>query len=329
MPGHPRPPLDLADVTVSINVVDREHYLVACIRSLLKTTPPGPRLNVLFNGSDDEMIRRIELVLADWPGPTSTIVLPETLPLWHSHQIALDAIETQLVNFMGDDDIVLAERLPRIIETFNETSPVPGAVTTFAKRIGPTIDPLRLGSNKDLGPSTVAAWRKLSEAGAMFEMNFSGAVFRTEAVRAAGGFSEAFTETADNRLFTVIGASHPVLALPERSFGYRIHPNSVSSTRFLSQAEAVRHVAACAKAARNGEPEPTREEFAAEEQRQPWVRRVARNQSARSQMYFRRGAAELLAGRRTHGVAMVALSFLASPVQFARTLGNQRGRSLQ
>ncbi|MGI9607592.1 MAG: glycosyltransferase [Acidimicrobiales bacterium] len=317
---------ELADLTVNINVVDREDYLLACLQSLLETTPPGPRLNVLFNGSNSGLIERSSELIDRWPGPSSTIVLEETEPLWKSHQAALDSIRTRFVNFMGDDDIIFDERLPRIISAFNELTPTPGAVTTFAKRIGPTIDPIRIGSSKDLGPTTIDEWMALSSEGAMFEMNFSGAVFRTESLHRAGGFAEEFSETADNRLFTVIGATEPVIALPERSFGYRIHPNSVSSSRFLSQAQAVRHVAACARAVVEGLPEPTREEFVAAEEADPRRVRIGRDLSARSQMHFRRGAAEMLQGRPIRGASLVALSAAMSPLRFTRSLRNQIGR---
>lgn len=319
--------LSLTDLTVNVNVVDREDYVVACLESLLKTTPAGPRLNVLFNGSRPGLIDRTSALLEQWSGPSSTIVLDSTEPLWKSHQIALDAVETTLVNFMGDDDIILEPRLQDIVDGFNEITPTPGAITTFAKRIGPSLDPVRIGSNKDLGPVTVEEWRRLSERGAMFEMNFSGAVFRTESVRRAGGFTEEFTETADNRLFTVIAASEPVLALPRRSFGYRIHPNSVSSSRFLSQAQAVRHVKACGIAAARGIPEPSRAEFIAEESQSPAYVRIGRDLSARSQMYFRRGAAEVLDGRKLHGAGLIAMAAAFSPVQFVGSIRNQFGRS--
>jgi hypothetical protein len=317
---------ELTDLTVNINVVDRGDYLRACLESLLETTPPGPRLQVLFNGSPPDVVDGARALIERWPTAHSIIELETTEPLWKSHQIALDAIETSLVNFMGDDDVVLEPRLAELVEVFNETDPTPGAVTTFAKRIGPSIDPLRTGSSKDLGPTTIAEWQRLSHNGAMFEMNFPGAVFRTESVRRAGGFVEEFTETADNRLFTVIGATEPVLARTDHSFGYRVHPNSVSSARFLSQAQAVRHVAACAAAVRRGEPEPTRAEFIAAEAADPLLVRVGRDMSARSQMYFRRGAAELLTSKKLHGVAYISLSAAFSPLQFGRSLRNQAER---
>lgn len=317
----------LSDLTININVVDREQYLLACLRSLLETTPAGPGLNVLFNGSDAGLVGRATELVDAWPGQSTTIVLEKTEPLWKSHQVALDSIETRLVNFMGDDDIVFDVRLPRIVAAFNDLTPTPGAVTTFAKRIGPTIDPVRIGSNKDLGPTTIEEWQSRSAVGSMFEMNFSGAVFRTEAIHAAGGFAEEFSESPDNRLFTLIGASSPVIALPERSFGYRIHPNSVSSSRFLSQAQAVRHIAACASAAVNGLPEPSRAEFIASESSDPTHVRISRNLSVRGQMFFRRGAAELLSDRKLRGVVLVCAAAAMSPVQFVRSLGNQFGRS--
>ena len=216
--------LSLTDLTVNVNVVDREDYVVACLESLLKTTPAGPRLNVLFNGSRPGLIDRTSALLEQWSGPSSTIVLDSTEPLWKSHQIALDAVETTLANFMGDDDIILEPRLQDIVDGFNEITPTPGAITTFAKRIGPSLDPVRIGSNKDLGPVTVEEWRRLSERGAMFEMNFSGAVFRTESVRRAGGLPKS-----SPRPQTIV--SLPSLLRPSLSWRYLDDPSGTESTR--------------------------------------------------------------------------------------------------
>ena len=95
------------DVTVNINTVNRPDYLSACLRSLLNTTPEGVPLQILFNGTPPEFRERALKQAEPWRGPTNFIVLDETLPIADSHNRALETIKTPLVNFMGDDDVVL------------------------------------------------------------------------------------------------------------------------------------------------------------------------------------------------------------------------------
>lgn len=322
-----RPQYRAEDLTIALNTVDRPEYLHACIESLIATTPPGVTLQVLFNGTEQATRDTTRSQVANWPGPTRFLDIDEIVPIDESHNRALAAVETPLVNFMGDDDVVLDSRIPDIVEAFNTVDPLPAVITTFARRIAGDAAAPTLGSNKDLGPTTVDEWRRWHESGTAFELLWPGSVLRVDALRAIGGWEPEFAPSFDNRIFSQMSFHGPVLALPQRKFGFRIHQGSLSTSRWGSQREIVRYVAACHRANVAGEPEPTFEEFRAGEQADSAAVRLKRRLTDDSGLHFRVGGAKVLSGDRVSGAGHLMRAALTWPPGFVEKVRDQIGRA--
>lgn len=314
----------LSDLTINICTVDRQEQLLAALDSLLRTTPEGVPLNMMFNGSSPEMVEAAQSRIDAWKGPTNVEVLDEIIPVTDSHNHALSLIRTPLVNFMGDDDFVLAERIPVILQAFNELEEEPVVVTTFAKRVAGDAHNPRIGSNKDMGPTTIDEWKVWRNEGRMFEMLWPGAVLNTEALRSIGGFEQEFERTFDNRVFTRLSTVGPVLSLPDRNFGFRIHEGSLSTSKFIVGSQQIRHVQACRTAELEGRPEPTQEEFIQSELDAPAYRKAHLYLRGRSRMHFRRGSAFLFEGGRTpEAIRQLATSAVLWPPAFIEKVLDQ------
>jgi hypothetical protein len=312
------------DLTVNINTVNRPGYLEACIDSLVETTPEGVALQIVFNGTPAE-IREPALERASaWNGPTNFVVLDEILPIATSHKRALESIETRLVNFMGDDDVVLGNRLPHIVDFFNSNDPTPVAVTTYARRIaGDAFEP-NIGSLKSLGPTTISEWRTWHRSGEPFEMLWPGSVLDTAAVRSIGGFSETFANIFDVQIFSQLSFVGPVLSTTDDQFGFRIHSGSNSTTNWGPQRELLRYFAACHQAQLDGVEPPTEEEFRRHEAAQPQWQQMRRTRNEHAQLMFRLGGEHWLSGRRAEGLKYFARSVASSPAAFVSKVGDQR-----
>ena len=316
----------IEDLTVNVNTVDRPEYLEACLASLIKTTPEGAPLQILFNATPGWIRDRTIDQAKAWRGPTNFIHIDDIVPVDESHNRALASIDTPLVNFMGDDDVVLGNRLPLILDAFNTLEPEPAVVTTFAKRIaGDAFEPA-VGSNKDLGPTTIGQWSEWHDSGKAFELLWPGAVLRTDMLRKIGGFEKPFSQSFDNRIFSQMSFLGPVISLPNREFGFRIHQGSMSSANWQKQNEIVRFVAACQKAKIDGLEEPTYEEFVAAEAAEPLHVRAHRQLRDRSRIHFRKGGQLALSGERAAGVANVAASALLWPPAFFEKVKDQIGQ---
>lgn len=313
----------IEDLTVNINTVNRPEYLEACLESLIETTPEGAPLQIVFNGTPPEIRDRTIAQAARWKGPTRFEYLEEMLSVDASHNHALAGITTPLVNFMGDDDIVLGSRFPAILRAFNTMDPEPAVVTTFARRIAGDAHRPNIGSNKDLGPTTISEWRAFHSTGQAYELLWPGAVLRTDLLRSFGGFEAPYAQSFDNRIFSQMSFLGPVVSLPDRNFGFRIHQGSMSSANWQAQNEIVRFVAASHAANIEGRAEPTFEEFQRAEAADPPHVQLRRRLRDRSRIHFRKGGQLALGGNKAKGVANMAASAVLWPPAFIEKLSDQ------
>lgn len=311
------------DITVNINTVNRPGYLEACIDSLVETTPVGVPLQIVFNGTPTESRESALEHASHWRGPTNFVVIDDILPIAASHNRALETIETPLVNFMGDDDIVLANRLPLIIDAFNTIDPTPVCVTSHARRIAGDPSKPSIGSLKSLGPTTITEWRRWHRSGEPFEMLWPGSVLDTAALRSIGGFSETFANIFDVQIFSNLSFVGPVLTITDDQFGFRIHSGSNSTTNWGSQRQLLRYFKACHEAQLDGVEPPTDEEFRQAEASQSFWSQQKRKRNEDAQLFFRIGGEHWLSGNKFEGAKHLARSFVSSPSAFVSKVGDQ------
>lgn len=86
--------LNIEDLTININTVDRPMFLEPCLDSLLRPTPAGASLQIVFNATPTAVRERTIEQASACEGPTSFIDLDELLPVDESHNVALAGIDT-------------------------------------------------------------------------------------------------------------------------------------------------------------------------------------------------------------------------------------------
>lgn len=324
-PGRPDAALTLADLTINICTVDRPEALRAAIGSLLDTTPAGPTLQLVLNEASEATWPAVEDLVERWPGPVKIVRIDERVPVTESHQRALSEVETALVNFMGDDDLVFADRFTDAVALFNSV-PDLKMVGTFCHRIGGDFEhPVKKG-RMDIGPVTLEEWQRYRRSSTPVQYCFPAVIFDTEAAREVGGFQDRFGSAMDAALTGLIGRKWPALTQTDRRFGFRIHDGSDSSRNFGHQFERYEYFEACLRALDNGDPEPTFEEWLATMESRPWLVRTAHARKVKSRHLFRRAGAALVDGRRLDFARFAARSFLTWPPQFVSKAIEQRGR---
>jgi hypothetical protein len=290
------------------------------------TTPPGPTLQLLLNEASAETWPAVEDLVRRWRGPVNVLRIEQRLPVTQSHQTALDAVTTPLVNFMGDDDIVFGDRFTEAIQMFNDVEDLK-MLGSWVHRVGGDFDsPVRLG-RMDVGPVTLEEWESYRENSTPVQYCFPAIIFDTEAARAAGGFQERFGSAMDVALSGYIGRLWPSLTQTSRQFGFRIHDGSDSAKNFGHQFQRYEYFEECVRCLDRGELEPSFEDWKASMDSQPFVRRFAHDRMVRSRHMFRRSGAALVDGRKGDFVKYAARSFLAWPPQFFSKVLEQRGRA--
>jgi hypothetical protein len=319
------PTFSLADLTLNICTVNRPQHIRVAIESLIEHTPPGPTLQLVLNEASPETWPAIADLVQRWPGPTKVVEINPRVPVDASHQRALEECVTPLINFMGDDDIILGNRFDEAIEIFNR-HPNLGVLGTWVQRIGgPPDDPRFLG-RMDIGPTSIEAWREMQAGSIPVQYCFPATIYSTQAAKDAGGFEARFGSALDAGISAMVGRTRPALTQTSRLFGFRIHDGSDSSQNFAAQFQSWAYVQACLVALDRGEPEPTLEEWQAAQEDEPAWKKFLFNQNVKSRHSFRRAGAALL-DRRFLDFAKFGVKSLAySPRLFVTKTVEQMGK---
>jgi hypothetical protein len=314
----------LADLTINICTVDRPAYLRAAIQSLIEHTPKGPTLQLVLNEASSETWPAISDLVDAWPGPTKVIEVESRLPVDQSHQRALDSCGTELINFMGDDDIVLGNRFDEAIDTFN-SHPTMGVLGSWVQRIGGSPEGPRFLGRMDIGPVSVDDWQQMRAESQPVQFCFPVSIYSTNAAREAGGFQPRFGPAIDAGLSALVARQHPALAQTSRLFGFRIHDGSDSAQNFKVQFHHWHYVTACVVALDNGEAEPTYEQWETNRLDQPAWKNFAFDQNIKSRHAFRRAGAALLDRRLIDFAKYGSQSLAYSPRMFTKKAVEQLG----
>lgn len=315
----------LSDLTVNICTVDRPQHLRAAIESLIEHTLPGATLQLILNEASPETWPAISDLVEAWPGKSRVIEITPRVPVDESHQRALEDCETPLINFMGDDDIVLGNRFDEAIEMFN-AHPDLGVLGTWVQRIGGPPEAPRFLGRMDLGPTSLDQWRKMRTGSVPIQFCFPATIYKRSAALEAGGFQARFGSAMDVGLSALIGRDKPALAQTSRLFGFRIHDGSDSAQNFAAQFHRWNYARDCIIALDQGVAEPTFEEWQEAQAGRPWWRRFLFDQNIRSRHAFRRAGAALLDRRFSDFVKLGAKSFAYSPRLFVYKTLEQMGR---
>ncbi len=295
------------------------------IESLLEHTPQGPTLQLVLNEASPETWPAISDLVEAWHGPTKVVEIEPRVPVDESHQRALEECQTPLINFMGDDDIILGNRFDEAISIFNE-NPGLGALGTWVQRIGGPPDAPRFLGRMDLGPTTVEEWRSMQAGSVPVQYCFPATIFSKQAAINAGGFEARFGSAMDVGLSALIGREVLCLTQTSRLFGFRIHDGSDSAQNFAAQFHGWNYLRDCIIALDAGEVEPTFEQWQAAQAAQPQWKRFLFDQNIRSRHSFRRAGAALLDRRMLDFVKFGGKSFFYSPRLFFQKTLEQMGR---
>jgi GT2 family glycosyltransferase len=313
------------DLTVSLIARRRPELLEATLASIAETSPTEIVLQVLFNPPQDDVHEVVRRFARQWPGVVKLLSTNTPLNFVDAHNLALQHVETPLVNFMGDDDVNVGPRLIRQLDFLNTETDVL-ACGTFAYRVGGRPgQKLKMGGRAAIGPSTRGACDALVRSGQLVHLAFPSVVAKTEALRSIGGFRREFSIAADVDLWSRLALLGPVLSIPEYLFGFRVHDASGSTSLFWEGEERTRFAAACAKARSQGVPEPTLQEWRDASSQERFVNRWRTKRASTSRYYFRRAGAAFVERRYLTTARYLMTSFLLSPQACLGKLHGQLG----
>lgn len=149
----------------------------------------------------------------------------------------LELVDTEYVMFLDDDDVVCPGHPDRLVEEL-EANPQAGFAFGQAQTVRPDLSQFGLPFPAE-DTLVLEGYRNAL----LHRAQLGTVVFRTSAVREAGGFDTALRFFEDCDLQVRIALQHQSVFVPGMAILYRVHPQSVtgarSSGRFLAD---LRHV---------------------------------------------------------------------------------------
>jgi hypothetical protein len=314
-----------SDLTVSLIARRRPELLEATLRSIVETSPSDIALQVLLNPPQSDVSEVVRRFCTRWSGASKVLSTSTPLNFVDAHNLALEHVETPLVNFMGDDDVNIGPRLSRQLDFLNTETDVL-ACGTYAYRVGGRPGrKLKVGGRAAIGPSTRGACNALVTSGQLVYLAFPSVVAQSQALRSIGGFRKEFGIAADVDLWSRLAQLGPVLSIPEYLFGFRVHDASGSTSLFWEGEERIRFAQACAKARSQGFTEPTLDEWRQASNEEKLVPRWLMRRRSASRYYFRRAGAAFVERRYPTTARYLVVSFLLSPRACLGKLHGQLG----
>jgi hypothetical protein len=164
-----------------------------------------------------------------------------------------------------------------------------------------------------MGPTTEEEYAALWQAGEIFYIIHSSALFTRSDFIAIGGYSSEYGAADDFPFFCRMAERGVVINMPEPLVYYRKRAGSVITARFWDLRLGVERLTENERRRAAGEAPMSRDEFAAKLAALPAWRRFRRITYVWGMYYYRRGATNMVNSRRIRGSAELALSFLLDP----------------
>lgn len=205
-------------VTVLMCVRNGERFLKAALASISEQSFKDFEFLVIDDGSTDGTAA----MLRSWQDPRLRVQRQEPLGLTRSLNRGLGSLRTPYVARMDADDVSHPERLARQVDLMqgNAGIALSGTWATYVDEAGRPVGSAR----PPLDHETIGAQLLWDNAFCHPSM-----IFRSEAIRALGGYDEAFERSQDYDLAWRVQRAARVANLPMPLLSWRLNPMAVSA----------------------------------------------------------------------------------------------------
>lgn len=301
------PPL----VSIVTPVYNAEDYLAETIESVLAQSFTGYELLLLDDGSTDKSIEiaeryaaqddRIKSIRLDHGG-----VVP-------AMNRGIEVARGPWIARIDADDLAAPDRLEKQLEAARRMPEV-AVIGTYSYIIG---ESGKIVGQHQFGPTSIEEFHELRETEPIYLID-SSVMYRRDVALEVGGYREESLPAEDLDMWTRIADDHSIIVVPEPLTYYRIHGNSISTTKFVSQLEATRRVRLNMFRRRSGLPELSSDEFAEIERNDPALKRIRRYLAVKSQHLYRQAGGLLAAGHPKGMLLLLGSIAVYPPVPLRR-----------
>lgn len=215
-------------VSVVMPVYNTEAYLTDSVESILSQTFLDWELICVDDGSSDgslDILRRYERT-----DPRVRVVTRPNSGVARARNDGMGVAVGRYIAAMDSDDVALPKRLSRQVE-YMESHPECVGLGAAVRIVGPDLMPI-CDEYKPLDHETIDG-QTLAGSGAAIRQPV--AMFRTEAIRAIGGYCEKYFTREDMDLYLRLAETGQLANLPDILLLYRLRRGSINHTQRLLQ----------------------------------------------------------------------------------------------
>jgi glycosyltransferase involved in cell wall biosynthesis len=174
-------------------------------------------------------------------------------------------------------------------------------------------DAKKVISPANMGPTSEQDYDDLVATGGLFFVIHSSSIYLRSDFLALGGYTTEYGAADDFDFFCRMAELGVVINLTEPLVYYRKRAGSVQLARFWDQRQGVWRLAENQRRRTAGQPPIDREAFAAKLASEPAWRRFRRRMKVWGMYYYRRGATNMVNGRRVHAAGELVLAAVLDP----------------
>jgi glycosyltransferase involved in cell wall biosynthesis len=237
-------------------VYNGEPHVSGAVESVLGQTHADLEFIVVDDRSTDRTREIVEGYARRDPR-VRLLVNPKNIDQPASLNRALAAARYEWVAVIDADDAWMPRRLEEQLRAL-ESEPSIRVLGTYAINIDQRGVERGL---KAVGPRSVEEFKRLVKNGGQISLVHPSALMHRPTILAVGGYDPAFGPSADTELWSRVSDRHVIVSLTEPLLYYRVHQNSMSSTRFFEQRRTLRYIRVRQKARRRGLPVPAVKEL--------------------------------------------------------------------
>jgi glycosyltransferase involved in cell wall biosynthesis len=322
-------PLEAPSVSAVVPSYNDVGRIGDALESIAGQTIAPAEIVVCDDGSDDGTEELVGQFAERKAGdvPVRYVRLEARSGAWAARNRGIEVASGEWIANCDSDDVWAPNKLERqlsFIRDWKGSRPI-ALLGTYGYNIN---DAKRVISPAVMGPTTEDEYDALRSSGQIFYVIHSSALFTRSDFVAVGGYTSEYGAADDFPFFCRMAERGVVINIPEPLVYYRKRAGSVIIDRFWDLRLGVERLAENERRRAVGEAPMSREQFAAKLAAAPAWRRLRRLANVWGMYYYRRGATNVVNGRRVRGCAELALAFALDPRRLLAGVRNTLGRRL-
>ena len=306
-------------VTIIISAFNAEKFLAEAIDSVLIQSLGNFELILIDDGSTDGTLQ----IFKKYKQIDKRILIDshKNIGMGESVNRAVKMANSELIARMDADDVMIDTRLEEQVKFMNSHPEIAitSCLTEFINQNGKSIGGQDFPQTKDL--QTLDDTKRYVSEKKCIHFAHTGMICRKSAFLEVGGYDGKYWPSDDIELFNkVADKGYGVVVLPKKLMKYRLHNDSIITSKFYESVIKLYWVEDCIYRRRRGQHELTFLEYSDRFNSRPLLKRIRSFRVIFANHYFRQAGINYSNGNYYNFTWMLATSIILRPINILKRI---------